>query len=141
MHKVISLCQRVGDEREKLHSLVVLADEIVAFEDDMARFRRMGNKTEEEEKALNELSDEEMLLAKKDAIECVQEINQTLKRHDYNRTLAYYIFYVAYLNMKLEDRIMAKEMLARYHATGVDIRHFTLAVQELYKYVEKELRN
>ena len=141
LHKVISLCQRVGDEREKLHFLVVLADEIVAFEDDMARFRRMGNKTEEEEKALNELSDEEMLLAKKDAIECVQEINQTLKRHDYNRTLAYYFFYAAYLNMKLEDRIMAKEMLARYHATGVDIRHFTLAVQELYKYVEKELRN
>jgi len=141
LHKVISLCQRVGDEREKLHFLVVLADEIVAFEDDMARFRRMGNKTEEEEKALNELSDEEMLLAKKDAIECVQEINQTLKRHDYNRTLAYYIFYAAYLNMKLEDRIMAKEMLARYHATGVDIRQFTLAVQELYKYVGKELRN
>lgn len=141
LHKVISLCQRVGDEREKLHFLVVLADEIVAFDDDMARFRRMGNKTEEEEKALGELSDEEMLLAKKDAIECVQEINQTLKRHDYNRTLAYYIFYAAYLNMKLEDRIMAKEMLARYHATGVDIRHFTLAVQELYKYVGKELRN
>ena len=141
LHKVISLCQRVGDEREKLHFLVVLADEIVAFEDDMARFRRMGNKTEEEEKALGELSDEEMLLAKKDAIECVQEINQTLKRHDYNRTLAYYIFYAAYLNMKLEGRIMAKEMLARYHATGVDIRHFTLAVQKLYKYVEKELRN
>lgn len=141
LHKVISLCQRVGDEREKLHFLVVLADEIVAFDDDMARFRRMGNKTEEEEKTLGELSDEEMLLAKKDAIECVQEINQTLKRHDYNRTLAYYIFYAAYLNMKLEDRIMAKEMLARYHATGVDIRHFTLAVQELYKYVGKELRN
>ena len=141
LHKVITLCQRVGDEREKLHFLVVLADEIVAFEDDMARFRRMGNKTEEEEKALGELSDEEMLLAKKDAIECVQEINQTLKRHDYNRTLAYYIFYAAYLNMKLEDRIMAKEMLARYHATDVDIRHFTLAVQELYKHVEKELRN
>lgn len=141
LHKVISLCQRVGDEREKLHFLVVLADEIVAFEDDMARFRRMGNKTEEEEKALDELSDEEMILAKMDAIECVQEINQTLKRHDYNRTLAYYIFYAAYLNMKLEDRIMAKEMLARYHATGVDIRQFTLAVQELYKYVEKELRN
>ena len=141
LHKVISLCQRVGDEREKLHFLVVLADEIVAFEDDMARFRRMGNKTEEEEKALGELSDEEMILAKTDAIECVQEVNQTLKRHDYNRTLAYYIFYATYLNMKLEDRIMAKEMLARYHATGVDIRHFTLAVQELYKYVEKELRN
>ena len=139
LHKVIILCQRVEDEREKLHFLVVLADEIVAFEDDMARFRRMGNKTEEEEKALGELSDEEMLLAKTDAIECVQEINQTLKRHDYNRTLAYYIFYAAYLNMKLEDRIMAKEMLARYHATGVDIRHFTLAVQELYKHVVKEL--
>lgn len=141
LHKVISLCQRVGDEREKLHFLVVLADEIVAFEDDMARFRRMGNKTEEEIKVLGELSDEEMLLAKKDAIESVQEINQTLKRHDYNRTLAYYIFYAAYLNMRLDDRIMAKEMLARYHATGVDIRHFTLAVQELYKHVEKELRN
>lgn len=141
MHKVISLCHRVGDEREKLHFLVVLADEIVAFEDDMARFRRMGNKTEEEEKALGELSDEEMLLAKVDAIECIQEVNQILKKYDYNRTLAYYIFYAAYLNMKLNDKIIAKQMLARYHATGVDIRHFTLAVQELYKYVEKELRN
>lgn len=133
MHKVISLCQRVEDEREKLHFLVVLADEIVAFEDDIARFRSLENKTEEEEKALGELSDEEMILAKTEAIECVQEINQTLKRHDYNRTLAYYIFYAAYLNMKMDDRIMAKQMLARFHATGVDIRHFTLAIQELYK--------
>jgi len=31
MHKLISLCERVGDQREKLHFLVVLADEIVAF--------------------------------------------------------------------------------------------------------------
>lgn len=133
MHKVISLCQRVGDEREKLHFLVVLVDEIVAFEDDIARFRTLDNKTEEEEKALQAISDEEMILAKTEAIECVQELNQTLKRHDYNRTLAYYIFYAAYLNMKLDDRIMAKQMLARFHATGVDIRHYTLAVQELYK--------
>ena len=141
MHKLISLCERVGDQREKLHFLVVLADEIVAFEDNINRFRALEHKTEEEEQALKTVSDEEMILAKMDAIECVQEINQTLKHHDYNRTLAYYIFYASYLNMKLEDRIMAKEMLARYHATGVDIRHFTLAVQELYKYVEKELRN
>ena len=133
MHKVISLCQRVGDEREKLHFLVVLVDEIVAFEDDIARFRSMDNKTEEEENARQAISDEEMILAKTEAIECVQELNQTLKRHDYNRTLAYYIFYAAYLNMKLDDRIMAKQMLARFHTTGVDIRHYTLAVQELYK--------
>ena len=93
----------------------------------------MDNKTEEEENALQAISDEEIILAKTEAIECVQEINQTLKRHDYNRTLAYYIFYAAYLNMKLDDRIMAKQMLARFHATGVDIRHYTLAVQELYK--------
>ena len=139
MHKIISLCQRVGDEREKLHFLVVLADEIVAFEGVMARFKSIENKTKEEKKALNELSDEELDLAKTEAIECVQEINQTLKSHDYNRTLAYYIFYASYLNLKLEDRIMAKEMLARSHATGVDIRHFSLAVQDLYKYVEKDL--
>ena len=141
VHKVISLCQRVGDEREKLHFLVVLADEIVAFEDDIARFRSMGNKTEEEEKALGELSDEEMLLAKVDAIECIQEVNQILKKYDYNRTQAYYIFYAAYLNMKFNDKIIAKQMLARYHATGVDIKHFTLAVQQLYKITVKELAN
>lgn len=141
MHKIISLCERVGDEREKLHFLVVLADEILAFEDDIERFRRIECLPEEEGKALGELSDEEMELAKTEAIECVQEINQTLKRHDYNRTLAYYIFYAAYLNMKVDDRIMAKQMLARYHTTGVDIRHFTLAVQDLYRNVVKELNN
>ena len=141
MHKLISLCERVGDQREKLHFLVVLADEIVAFEDDINRFRVMKHKTEEEEQALNSVSDEEMFLAKVEAIECIQEVNQILKKYEYNRTLAYYIFYAAYLNMKLDDKIIAKQMLARYHATGVDIKHFTLAVQQLYKIIVKELAN
>ena len=141
MHKLISLCERVGDQREKLHFLVVLADEIVAFEDNINRFRALEHKTEEEEQALNSVSDEEMLLAKVDAIECIQEVNQILKKYDYNRTLAYYIFYAAYLNMKFNDKIIAKQMLARYHATGVDIKHFTLAVQQLYKITVKELAN
>lgn len=141
MHKLISLCERVGDQREKLHFLVVLADEIVAFEDDINRFRALKHKTEEEEQALNSVSDEEMFLAKVEAIECIQEVNQILKKYEYNRTLAYYIFYAAYLNMKLDDKIIAKQMLARYHATGVDIKHFTLAVQQLYKITVKELAN
>ena len=139
LHKLISLCERVGDQREKLHFLVVLVDEIVAFEDDINRLKALEHKTEEEEQVIKAISDEEMLLAKADAIECVQEINQTLKKHNYNRTLAYYIFYAAYLNMKLGDRIIAKQMLARYHTTGVDIKHFTLAVQELYKTTVTEL--
>ncbi len=141
LHKLISLCERAGDQREKLHFLVVLADEIVAFEDDINRGRTLSHKTMEEEQAIKAISDEEMLLAKAGAIECVQEINQILKSHDYNRTLAYYIFYAAYLNLKLGDRIIAKQMLARYHATGVDIKHFTLAVQQLYKITVKELAN
>lgn len=141
LHKLISLCERVGDQREKLHFLVVLADEIVAFEDDINRFRVLKHKTEEEEQALNSVSDEEMFLAKVEAIECIQEVNQILKKYEYNRTLAYYIFYAAYLNMKLDDKIIAKQMLARYHATGVDIKHFTLAVQQLYKIAVKELAN
>ena len=141
LHKLISLCERVGDQREKLHFLVVLADEIVAFEDDINRFRVLKHKTEEEEQALNSVSDEEMFLAKVEAIECIQEVNQILKKYEYNRTLAYYIFYAAYLNMKLDDKIIAKQMLARYHATGVDIKHFTLAVQQLYKITVKELAN
>lgn len=141
LHKLISLCERVGDQREKLHFLVVLADEIVAFEDDINRFRTLEHKTEEEEQALKTVSDEEMFLAKVEAIECIQEVNQILKKYDYNRTMAYYIFYAAYLNMKLDDKIIAKQMLARFHATGVDIKHYTLAVQQLYKITVKELVN
>lgn len=141
LHKLISLCERVGDQREKLHFLVVLADEIVAFEDNIYKFRTLGHKTGEVEQVLKAISDEEMLLARTEAMECVQEVNQMLKEHDYNRTLAYYIFYAAYLNMKLDNRGMAKEMLARFHATGVDVKHYTLAVQELYKTTKKELAN
>lgn len=141
LHKLISLCERVGDQREKLHFLVVLADEIVAFEDNIYKFRTLVHKTGEVEQVLKAISDEEMLLARTEAMECVQEVNQMLKEHDYNRTLAYYIFYAAYLNMKLDNRGMAKEMLARFHATGVDVKHYTLAVQELYKTTKKELAN
>lgn len=82
---------------------------------------------------------EDMNIAKVEALECVQEMNLILKNHHYERTLAYNIFYAAYLNMKLDNLGMAREMLARFHATGVDIKHYTLAVQKLYEEVKKSV--
>lgn len=137
--KIISLCERNGDEREKLHFLIVLADDVIAFKDDIEMMQRATNKSPEEEKALSALSSEEVELAEIQAAECVQEINDSLKKHHYDRTMAYYIFYASYLNMKLENKAMAKQMLARFHATGIDIKHYTLAVQKLYDEVKKNL--
>ena len=141
LHKIISLCEKNGDDREKLHFLVVLADEAVAFRDDVAAFKNEQNLTPEEVAAISNLDSEEINLAKVEAIESVQEINQMLKTHNYERTLAYYIFYAAYLNMKLDDKTMAKQMLVRFHATGVDIKHYTLSVQKLYEEVTLRLEN
>lgn len=132
LHKIIMLCEKEGDDREKLHFLVVLADEMLLCRDDITAFRSENNLTTAELAAISKVNEEETNLAVEEAVECVQEINQSLKKHHYERTLAYYIFYAAYLNMKLENRIIAKQMLARFHNTGVDIRNYTLPVQRLY---------
>ena len=88
--------------------------------------------TPQEQEAVGNLSDEDMDVAEREAIACVQEMDQILKKHHYERTMAYNIFYAAYLNMKLNNMGMAREMMARFHDTGVDIRHYTLGVQRLY---------
>lgn len=139
MHKIIMLCEKEGDDREKLHFLVVLADEMLLCRDDIMAFRSENNLTTAELAAISKVNEEETNLAVEEAVECVQEINQSLKKHHYERTLAYYIFYAAYLNMKLENRIIAKQMLARFHNTGVDIRNYTLPVQRLYDEVKMYL--
>lgn len=139
LHKIIMLCEKEGDDREKLHFLVVLADEMLLCRDDIMAFRSENNLTTAELAAISKVNEEETNLAVEEAVECVQEINQSLKKHHYERTLAYYIFYAAYLNMKLENRIIAKQMLARFHNTGVDIRNYTLPVQRLYDEVKMYL--
>ena len=139
LHKIIMLCEKEGDDREKLHFLVVLADEMLSCRDDIMAFRSENNLTTAELAAISKVNEEETNHAVEEAVECVQEINQSLKKHHYERTLAYYIFYAAYLNMKLENRIIAKQMLARFHNTGVDIRNYTLPVQRLYDEVKMYL--
>ena len=90
--KIISLCERNGDEREKLHFLIVLADDVIAFKDDIEMMQRATNMSPEEEKALSALSSEEVELAEIQIAEYVQEITESLKKHHYDRTMAYYIF-------------------------------------------------
>ena len=139
IHKIIALCEKKGDEREKVHFLMVLADEMVAFKDDVLAVKNGKPLTPQEQEAFGNLSDEDMDVAEREAIECVQEMDQILKKHHYERTMAYNIFYAAYLNMKLNNMGMAREMMARFHDTGVDIRHYTLGVQRLYDEVVEAL--
>ena len=139
LHKTISLCEKAGDDREKLHFLVVLADEMMAYRDEITAFRNMKNLTPAEQIAISKVKDKEMDLAEEETVESVQEINHLLKKHHYERTMAYHIYYAAYLNMKLNNKIMAKQMLARFHATGVDIKHYTLSIQKQYEELKTQL--
>lgn len=136
LHKIIALCKKAGDEREELHFLMVLADEMVAFREYINASKNEKRTIPEEMDTISGLN-EDVNIAIAEALECVQEMNQMLKKHHYERTLAYYIFYAAYLNMKLDNKGVAREMLARFHATGVDIKHYTLAVQKLYEEVKR----
>ena len=76
------------------------------------------------------------MTAKQIARECLSELNVMLKQRDYDRTLAYDIFYASYLNLRLGDPVMARVLLARFHETGVDIKHFSMAVQKHYEDVK-----
>jgi len=123
--------------REKVHFLVVLADEAIAFKDAIMRFRNIQGLSQEEIKAIGVVSNEDLEMAQIEAFECAHELNQELKKCNYDRTMAYYIVYAAYLNLKIGNMAMSRQMLTRFHTIGVDIRHYTLAVQRQYEEVRK----
>lgn len=126
--KIIALCRFNGEERESLHFLVVQTDDVLAYYDAIELNVSQG------------IKDEDIIAAHKDrdvymdiVRRNVREIEEVIRNNEYNRTLAYYIFYLAYFQYRLGNKDAAILALHKFRETKVSIRNFTIAIQRLYQ--------
>lgn len=115
--RIISLCKRNGEEREMLHFMVVLADDII----DCIKKKDLGTKVSYVD----------------DIRDYTEQIGSILKGYDYDPSLAYYIFYYAYFQKYMGNMDAARYALEKFRGTGVDIKNFSVAVQRLYEEVSE----
>lgn len=110
--RIIKLCERNREEREKLHFMVVLTDDIIDY----------IKKTDLEAKSsyLDDIRN------------YTEQIGYILKSYDYEPSLAYYIFYYAYFQKYLGNMGTARYALDKFRRTGVDIKNFSVVIQRLY---------
>lgn len=95
-NQIIRLCYDNGENREALHFLVVLTDEILNYYDTI------------QIDINNDLTDLDILRAEKEkpffmdqVKQNMESIDNVLRQNDYNRTLAYYIFFKPISILKL----------------------------------------
>lgn len=72
--------------------------------------------------------------------ENMEKIDVILRTNQYNRSMAYYIFYQSYFNYKLGNIDNAQYALHKFHNTNVSIKNFTIAIQNLYRQVTEGLQ-
>lgn len=134
-NQIIQLCHHNGEEREELHFLVVLTDDILAYYDTI------------QIDIANGVLDKDILKAQQEhpiymeqIKKNMEKINAILRANHYNRSMAYYIFYQSYFNYKLGNIDNAQYALHKFHGTNVSIKNFTVAIQSLYQQVVKGLQ-
>lgn len=111
--RIIKLCERNREEREKLHFMVVLTDDIIDY----------IKKTDLEAKSsyLDDIR------------KYTEQIGYILKNYDYEPSLAYYIFYYAYFQKYLGNMGIARYAMEKFEESRIDIKNFSVAIQRLYE--------
>lgn len=134
-NQIIRLCHSNGEEREKLHFIVVLTDEILAYYDKIQIDINNG------------VMDDDIRIAEKEkpifmgyVKENMEIVDNILRQNNYNRSLAYYIFYQSYFNYKIGNIENARYALHKFEDTNVSINNFTIAIQNLYKQVKEGVK-
>lgn len=133
-NQIIELCCDNGEEREALHFIVVLTDEILAFYDNIQKDIDNGIRDTDIVKAANERS-----FFMEQVKHNMEKIDNVLRVNRYNRSLAYYIFYQSYFNFKVGNIENARYALRKFEDTNVSISNFTIAIQMLYKQVKENI--
>ena len=134
-NQIIRLCYDNGENREALHFLVVLTDDILNYYDTI------------QIDINNDLTDPDILRAEKEkpffmdqVKQNMESIDNVLRQNDYNRTLAYYIFFQAYFNFKIGNLENARYALHKFEETNVSIKNFSIAIQNLYQMVRENVK-
>lgn len=135
-NQIIELCYDNGEEREALHFIVVLTDEILAYYDTIQKDIDNGIRDTDIVQAVEERS-----FFMEQVKHNMETIDNILRDNHYNRSLAYYIFYQSYFNFKIGNIENARYALRKFEDTNVSINNFTIAIQDLYQQVKENIKS
>lgn len=135
-NQIIELCYDNGEEREALHFIVVLTDEILAYYDTIQKDIDNAIRDTDIVQAVEERS-----FFMEQVKHNMETIDNILRDNHYNRSLAYYIFYQSYFNFKIGNIENARYALRKFEDTNVSINNFTIAIQDLYQQVKENIKS
>lgn len=116
--RIVSLCKRNAEDREMLHFMVVLIDDVI----DYIKKTDLASKVS----YMDDIRD------------YTEQIGSILKGYNYDPSLAYYIFYYAYFQDYIGNTDSARYAFERFKETGVDIKNFSIAIQSLFGELERK---
>lgn len=135
--RILNRCAKYGEIREYLHFLTAYIDDILTshqlIEEHHTRFPAvtMPCGYDKYEKSWDIYRDIAVnMLAKLDGI---------LADKDYDLSLAYYVLYASYFHHLMNDQNKALYYFKKFESTGVSIKNFALAIQQMYNKLKIEV--
>lgn len=133
--RIIELCKSNGAEREYLHFLVVYIDDILTIDnqvqDEMACNNIFASSSMSQE------YQKQRPVYINYAEELVNEVLRILEKRKYDKSMAYYVLYAAYFYKILGNQLRSQFYLMRFQKYGVDIKNWTVVIQNLYRKLQE----
>lgn len=128
--RILKRCLKYNNVREYIHFLTVYIDDILTCH----------KQIEEDHKLHSEASlyanydkyKKNWDVYKSKVVEMVAKIDELLSDKEYDKSLAYYILYDSYFHYLMNDQTKSLYYFNKFRSTGVSIKNFTLAIQNIY---------
>lgn len=127
--RITEMCQCCDEQREYLHFLVVHADDILTVDHQIMEHAKVDAMFSSS-KQLREYESHRLAYITK-ATDIVGKIENIIKRRNYDKSLAYYVVYVAYFYMLLGNKQQCLFFFMMFNRYDVDIRNWTKPIQQI----------
>lgn len=127
--RITEMCRNCGEQREMLHFLVVHADDILTIDHQIKEQVKADVNYSSSNQYKEYENQRSAYITKAESL--VGEIDNIIKRRNYDKSLAYYVVYVAYFYMLLGNRQQCLFFFMMFERYDVDIKNWTKPIQQI----------
>lgn len=128
--RILKRCNKYENIREYIHFLTVYIDDILTCHKQIEDHKHHPDDPFYEKSY--DKYEKSWEVYKNKAVELVAKMDVLLSGKEYDRSLAYYILYDSYFHYLMNDYTKSLYYFNKFRSTGVSIKNFTLAIQQLY---------
>lgn len=127
--RITEMCQCCGEQREYLHFLIVHADDILTVDHQIMEHAKVDAMFSSSEQLREYERLRPAYITK--ATDIVGKIDNIIKQRNYDKSLAYYVVYVAYFYMLLGNKQQCLFFFMMFNRYDVDIKNWTKPIQQI----------